>query len=145
MKSCAEIYKTSRKAVGFTQDVQAEALNVPLRTYQDYESGATPMPEDVAKRMSIVNRDTFLLYQHARTHESASDCLPEVVGGVNPAVAALQLMIAFDNFREHLSNMQMCASDGKIDPSEREKWAKVKEALKPIIKGAFTVEFAKEE
>lgn len=144
MENYGFIYKNSRKNAGFTQEQANEFLNVSLSALQDYERGATPVPEDIAKKMSVLYKDRFLKYLHARTHETASEFLPEIKE-TGLSQAALQVICAGKNFEIVQTKMAMLAADGKIDTHEMGEWNLVMEAAANVARAAFVLMFAKND
>lgn len=141
MDNCGLIYKNSRKNAGFTQEDAASFLGIGLRTLQDYENGVSPAPEDIAMKMSILYKDRFLRYLHARTYETAAEFLPEI-GTTGLSKAALQVLCAGKNFEIVQTKMMMLAADGKIDTSEAQEWGEVINAAQYVVRACFVLMFA---
>lgn len=141
MENCGFIYKNSRKNAGFTQEDAASFLGVSLRALQDYEAGVSPTPEDIAAKMSVLYKDRFLKYLHARTYQTAAEFLPEI-STTGLSKAALQVMCAGKNFEIVQTKMMMLAADGKIDTHEAGEWADVLAAAATVAKACFTLMFA---
>lgn len=144
MDTCQNIYQTGRKNAGYTQEQAAGFLAIDDRTLRNYESGAAPVPEDIAEKMAVLYKAPFLRYQHARTHATAAGFLPEI-GEIEPSRAALQVMCAGKNFELVQTKMMMLAADGKIDVSEAGEWDEVIAAAQTVIRAAFTLIFARKE
>ena len=60
------IYKTSRKAAGFTQEAAAERLGISVESLRAYETGQRVPPDDVAELMSVLYNSLYLIVQHVR-------------------------------------------------------------------------------
>ena len=60
------IYKTSRKAAGLTQESAAERLGISVESLRAYEGGQRIPPNEVVELMVILYNAQHLAYQHLR-------------------------------------------------------------------------------
>lgn len=60
------IYKTSRKAAGLTQESAAERLGISVESLRAYETGQRVPPDDVAELMSVLYNSLHMLVHHVR-------------------------------------------------------------------------------
>ena len=78
-EECRNIYKTCRKAAGFTQEAAAERLGISVESLRAYESGQRIPPNEVVELMVILYNAQHLAYQHLReTNAMYGRVVPEV-------------------------------------------------------------------
>ena len=63
---CRNIYKTCRKASGFTQEAAAERLGISVESLRAYETGQRVPPNEVVELMVILYNAQHLAFQHLR-------------------------------------------------------------------------------
>lgn len=143
---CRNIYKTGRKAAGFTQEAAAERMGICVESVRAYETGRSIPPNDVLERMCIVYNDMILAFQHVRE-------LNGVYGQIIPAVrdcsvleASAQLtnrIFAFADRHADRRLMQI-AEDNVIDSTERSEYDAILEDLQGIVEAALSLRCARE-
>lgn len=140
------IYKTSRKAAGFTQEAAAERLGISVESLRAYEGGQRIPPNEVVELMVILYNAQHLAYQHLReTNAMYGRVVPEVPQcSVLEASARLTNRIyAFADSHADRRLMRM-AEDNVIDPVERPEFDAILEELQEIVEAALALRCAKE-
>ena len=145
-EECRNIYKTCRKAAGFTQEAAAERLGISVESLRAYESGQRIPPNEVVELMVILYNAQHLAYQHLReTNAMYGRVVPEVPQcSVLEASARLTNRIyAFADSHADRRLMRM-AEDNVIDPVERPEFDAILEELKEIVEAALALRCAKD-
>lgn len=140
------IYKTSRKAAGLTQESAAERLGISVESLRAYESGQRIPPNEVVELMVILYNAQHLAYQHLReTNAMYGRVVPEVpLCSVLEASARLTNRIyAFADSHADRRLMRM-AEDNVIDPVERPEFDAILEELQEIVEAALALRCAKD-
>lgn len=140
------IYKTSRKAAGFTQEAAAERLGISVESLRAYETGQRVPPDDVVELMSVLYNALHLIVQHVREKNAMySRVVPEVPQcSVLEASARLTNRIyAFADSHADRRLMRM-AEDNVIDPVERPEFDAILEELQEIVEAALALRCAKD-
>ena len=144
-EECRNIYKTCRKAAGFTQEAAAERLGISVESLRAYESGQRIPPNEVVELMVILYNAQHLAYQHLReTNAMYGRVVPEVPQcSVLEASARLTNRIyAFADSHADRRLMRM-AEDNVIDPVERPEFDAILEELQEIVEAALALRCAK--
>ena len=63
-KKYTQPYSTHRKNAQLSQEKAAERLHISRRSLSDYERCLTPVPHDIAERMSELYNAPGLIYEH---------------------------------------------------------------------------------
>ena len=145
-EECRNIYKTSRKAAGLTQESAAERLGISVESLRAYEGGQRIPPNEVVELMVILYNAQHLAYQHLReTNAMYGRVVPEVpLCSVLEASARLTNRIyAFADSHADRRLMRM-AEDNVIDPVERPEFDAILEELQEIVEAALALRCAKE-
>ena len=140
------IYKTSRKAAGLTQESAAERLGISVESLRAYEGGQRIPPNEVVELMVILYNAQHLDYQHLReTNAMYGRVVPEVPQcSVLEASARLTNRIyAFADSHADRRLMRM-AEDNVIDPVERPEFDAILEELQEIVEAALALRCAKD-
>ena len=140
------IYKTSRKAAGLTQESAAERLGISVESLRAYEGGQRIPPNEVVELMVILYNAQHLAYQHLReTNAMYGRVVPEVPQcSVLEASARLTKRIyAFADSHADRRLMRM-AEDNVIDPVERPEFDAILEELQEIVEAALALRCAKD-
>ncbi len=140
------IYKTSRKAAGLTQESAAERLGISVESLRAYEGGQRIPPNEVVELMVILYNAQHLAYQHLReTNAMYGRVVPEVPQcSVLEASARLTNRIyAFADSHADRRLMRM-AEDNVIDPVERPEFDAILEELQEIVEAALALRCAKD-
>ena len=140
------IYKTCRKAAGFTQEAAAERLGISVESLRAYETGQRVPPDDVAELMSVLYNSLHMLVHHVREKNAMySRVVPEVPQcSVLEASARLTNRIyAFADSHAVRRHMRM-AEDNVIDPVERPEFDAILEELQEIVEAALALRCAKD-
>ena len=140
------IYKTSRKAAGLTQESAAERLGISVESLRAYEGGQRITPNEVVELMVILYNAQHLAYQHLReTNAMYGRVVPEVPQcSVLEASARLTNRIyAFADSHADRRLMRM-AEDNVIDPVERPEFDAILEELQEIVEAALALRCAKD-
>lgn len=145
-EECRNIYKTCRKAAGFTQEAAAERLGISVESLRAYEGGQRIPPNEVVELMVILYNAQHLAYQHLReTNAMYGRVVPEVpLCSVLEASARLTNRIyAFADSHADRRLMRM-AEDNVIDPVERPEFDAILEELQEIVEAALALRCAKD-
>lgn len=145
-EECRNIYKTSRKAAGLTQESAAERLGISVESLRAYEGGQRIPPNEVVELMVILYNAQHLAYQHLReTNAMYGRVVPEVpLCSVLEASARLTNRIyAFADSHADRRLMRM-AEDNVIDPTERPEFDAILEELQEIVEAALALRCAKD-
>ena len=140
------IYKTSRKAAGLTQESAAERLGISVESLRAYEGCQRIPPNEVVELMVILYNAQHLAYQHLReTNAMYGRVVPEVpLCSVLEASARLTNRIyAFADSHADRRLMRM-AEDNVIDPVERPEFDAILEELQEIVEAALALRCAKD-
>ena len=140
------IYKTCRKAAGFTQESAAERLGISVESLRAYEGGQRIPPNEVVELMVILYNAQHLAYQHLReTNAMYGRVVPEVPQcSVLEASARLTNRIyAFADSHADRRLMRM-AEDNVIDQTERPEFDAILEELQEIVEAALALRCAKD-
>lgn len=140
------IYKTSRKAAGLTQESAAERLGISVESLRAYEGGQRIPPNEVVELMVILYNAQHLAYQHLReTNAMYGRVVPEVPQcSVLEASARLTNRIyAFADSHADRRLMRM-AEDNVIDPVERPEFDAILEELQEIVEAALELRCARQ-
>lgn len=140
-EECRNIYKTCRKAAGFTQEAAAERLGISVESLRAYESGQRIPPNEVVELMVILYNAQHLAYQHLReTNAMYGRVVPEVpLCSVLEASARLTNRIyTFADSHADRRLMRM-AEDNVIDPVERPEFDAILEELQEIVEAALAL------
>lgn len=136
------IYKTARRAAGFTQESAAERLGVCAESLRAYETGQRVPPNDVVEQMCICYNAQHLAYQHL--HETNA-----LMGRVVPQLeerSLLEISVRIYNRlswfakRDRLSRLMSIAEDGVIDEDERAEFDAIVSDLREIVKSGLELE-----
>lgn len=143
---CRNIYKTCRKAAGFTQEAAAERLGVSVESLRAYENGQRVPSDEVVDLMSILYNAMYLIVQHSREKSSMySRVVPEIQPkSVLEASAKLTNRI-FIFAESHADRRLMrITEDNVIDQSERAEFDAIMEDLQEIVEAALELRCARE-
>ena len=141
------IYKSARKAKGYTQESAAERLGISVESLRAYETGQRVPPTEVVELMVICYDAQYLGYQHLReTNSMYARVVPEVPqAGVLEASARLTNRIyAFADSHADRRLMRI-AEDNVIDGNERAEFDDILEDLQEIVSAALALRCAQSE
>lgn len=140
------IYKTSRKAAGFTQEAAAERLGISVESLRAYETGQRVPPDDVVELMSILYNALHLAFQHIRENNAMYGRVAPEVPQCSVLEASARLtnrIYAFADSHADRRLMRM-AEDNVIDPVERPEFDAILEELQEIVEAALALRCAKD-
>ncbi len=141
--SCTNIYQAARNTADLTQLSAAESLLVSPRSLSDYETGKTPVPDDVACRMIEIYGVPWLAYEHLRQSTKVGQrFLPEILH-TDLAKSVLKLQKEVGDLKPINADMIEIACDGTIEEHEMRKWDHIKKELRDIAGAALSLVFAK--
>ena len=145
-EECRNIYKTCRKAAGFTQEAAAERLGISVESLRAYEGGQRIPPNEVVELMVILYNAQHLAYQHLReTNAMYGRVVPEV-----PQCSVLEASARLTNriytFADSHADRRLMrmAEDNVIDPVERPEFDAILEELQEIVEAALALRCAKD-
>ena len=140
------IYKTGRKAAGFTQEAAAERLGICVESLRAYETGRGVPPNDVLERMCVVYNNMPLAFQHIREMNGVYGQIIPAVRDCTVLEASAQLtnrIFAFADRHADRRLMQI-AEDNVIDPGERAEYDAIMEDLQGIVEAALSLRCARQ-
>ena len=140
------IYKTCRKAAGFTQEAAAERLGVSVESVRAYETGQRIPPTHVVRQMAVLYNAVYLGLQHLQeTDDLYSSVVPEIrPRSVLEASAKLTNRI-FAFAESHADRRLMrITEDNNIDEVERPEFNAILEDLQEIVEAALELRCARE-
>lgn len=140
------IYKTCRKAAGFTQESAAERLAISVESLRAYESGLRIPPNETVELMVILYNAQHLAYQHLReTNAIYGRVVPEVpeCSVLEASARLINRIYAFADSHADRRLMRM-AEDNVIDATERPEFNAILEDLREIVECALALRCAKD-
>ena len=143
---CRNIYKTCRKAAGFTQEAAAERLGISVESLRAYETSQRVPPNEVVELMVILYNAQYLAFQHLReTNGLYNSVVPEVQPrSILEASAKLTNRI-FAFAESHADRRLMrITEDNVIDTGERAEFDAIMEDLQEIVEAALELRCARE-
>ena len=145
-EECRNIYKTCRKAAGFTQEAAAERLGISVESLRAYETGQRVPPDDVVELMSVLYNALHLIVQHVREKNAMySRVVPEV-----PQCSVLEASARLTNriyaFADSHADRRLMriTEDNVIDTGERAEFDAIMEDLQEIVEAALELRCARE-
>lgn len=136
------IYKTARRASGYTQEAAAERLGISVESVRSYETAQRIPPNHVVERMAILYNAHYLAYQHL--HETNV-----LMDSVIPALTQRDLLIMavriYNRIRRlhqanRLDRLIEIAEDGHIDEEERPEYDAIMQDLRDIVQAGLEME-----
>ena len=141
------IYKSARKARGYTQESAAERLGISVESLRAYETGQRVPPTEVVELMVICYDAQYLGYQHLReTNAMYGRVVPEVpqVGVLEASARLTNRIYAFADSHADRRLMRI-AEDNVIDGAERGEFDAILEDLQEIVSAALALRYAQQE
>ena len=140
------IYKTCRKAAGFTQEAAAERLGVSVESVRAYETGQRIPPTHVVRQMAVLYNAVYLGLQHL---QETDDLYSSVVPEIRPRSvleASAKLTNRIFSFAESHADRRLLriAEDNVIDAQERPEFDAILEDLQEIVEAALELRCARE-
>ena len=142
---CRNIYKTCRKAAGFTQEAAAERLGISVESLRAYETGQRVPPNEVVELMVILYNAQHLAFQHLReTNALYNSVVPEVQPkSILEASAKLTNRI-FIFAESHADRRLMrITEDNVVDDSEEPEYDDIMDDLLEIVEAALELRCAR--
>nr|WP_317324493.1 helix-turn-helix transcriptional regulator [uncultured Flavonifractor sp.] len=138
------IYKTCRKAAGFTQEAAAERLGISVESLRAYETGQRVPADDMVDLMSILYNSMYLIVQHSR---EKSAMYRSVVPEIQPRTvleASAKLTNRIFAFADSHADRRLLriAEDNVIDAGERVEFDSIMEDLQEIVEAALELRCA---
>ena len=138
------IYKTCRKAAGFTQEAAAERLDISVESLRAYETGQRVPADDMVDLMSILYNSMYLIVQHSR---EKSAMYRSVVPEIQPRTvleASAKLTNRIFAFADSHADRRLLriAEDNVIDAGERVEFDSIMEDLQEIVEAALELRCA---
>ena len=131
-----EVYRICREQAGLTQEQAAEGLNCSVRQLARYESGETPVPDDLAYAMVRRYDSQYLAVEHLRlVSHVAAEVLPPVTVLDLPR-AAIRIINQVRRFADLHRERELLdiAEDGVISPEERPLFDEIMEELHELVR-----------
>lgn len=138
------IYKTCRKAAGFTQEAAAERLGISVESLRAYETGQRVPANEVVELMVILYNAQHLAFQHLReTNGLYSSVVPEIQPRTVLEASAKLTNRIFAFADSHADRRLLrIAEDNVIDAGERVEFDSIMEDLQEIVEAALELRCA---
>lgn len=136
------IYKTARRAAGFTQEAAAESLGICTESIRAYETGQRVPPNDVVEQMCICYNAQHLAYQHLHeTNTLMARVVPQLEERTLMEVAIrIHNRLAQFSAKGSVNRLLAIAEDGRIDADERVEFDAIVTDLREIVKSGLELE-----
>lgn len=136
------IYKTTRRKAGYTQEAAAERLGISVESVRAYETGQRIPPNHIVDLMSILYHSQQLAYLHL--HESnvlIEHVIPELEQRSLMAVA-MRIYNRINRFSQthRLERLMEIAEDDRIDETERAEFDLIMLDIREIIKSGLEMD-----
>ena len=143
---CRNIYKTCRKAAGFTQEAAAERLGISVESLRAYETGQRVPPNEVVELMVILYNAQHLAFQHLRETNALYNSVVPEVQPKSILEASAKLTNRIYRFAESHRNRRLMeiAEDNVIDADERPQFDDILEELQEIVEAALELRCARQ-
>jgi len=135
------IYKTSGKNAGITQDEAAYRIGISTRSIIDYETGQTIPKDDIVCAMAELYNSPHLIWQHLKTNTAYSKYLPDIELNSELSRSVLKLQKETNRMVNAQSEIIDIACDGEITHDEAITWDKVRGNLKDLAGAALSLLF----
>lgn len=136
------IYRIGRDLAGMTQERWAEAIGCSVESVRLYETGRSLPPDELVITMVEVSGHHALGYWHLlQRSRMAAKLLPETQDIPLPQ-AALQLLVAINEFATMHSDLMRVAADGRITADEELEWEGITRRLDGVVKAALQLKFS---
>ena len=140
------IYKTCRKAAGFTQEAAAERLGVSVESVRAYETGQRIPPTHVVRQMAVLYNAVYLGLQHL---QETDDLYSSVVPEIRPRSvleASAKLTNRIFAFAESHADRRLLriAEENLIDTHGGPEFDAILEDLQEIVEAALELRCARE-
>lgn len=136
------IYKTSRRAAGLTQEAAAERLGICVESLRAYETGQRIPPNDVVEHMVVQYNAIPLAYQHLQeTNSLMARVVPQLEQRslIQMAVRIANRVRRFED-AHGLDRLMIIAEDDYIDDSERPEFNSIMADLREILKSGLELD-----
>lgn len=130
-----------------SQERMAEFLEVDPRTLRRWESGEDPTPDDAMGLLADLVGSPYLLYRHYKEkYQIGDEILPAVEeASLSRAVCALLTELTELEESGAASRLLSMASDGLIDPAEKEDFAFIMAKLDGVRRAVETLRYSRKE
>lgn len=136
------IYYNARRAAGLTQERWSEMLGCSPDSVRNYEAGTQTPSDSIVKAMCEIAGNPALAYWHlCRKSPLAAETLPDVEQLPLPQ-AAIQMLLALEDFTAVNGDLIRLAADGRISSDEAQDWEGIVKRLDGIIQAAIQVKIA---
>lgn len=139
---CRNIYKTGRRAAGFTQEAAAEHLGICVESVRAYETGRSVPPNDVVERMCVVYNNMSLAYQHLRATNTLVSWVVPQLEQRSVLEVAVRIYNRLNRFQQGhgVDRLMAIAEDGRIDEEERGEFDAIMADLREIVRSGLELE-----
>ena len=136
------IYKTSRRAAGLTQEAAAERLGISVESVRAYETGQRLPPNDVVELMVILYNAQHLAYQHLRETNALYGRLVPPLEERSLIEAAVRIYNRVRRFTQQhsLERLMEIAEDNVIDDEERPEFLAIMADVREILQSALELQ-----
>lgn len=135
------IYRTSRRAAGLTQEAAAERLGISIESIRAYENGYRFPPTDIVELMVILYNAQHLAYQHLRETNALSRSIIPPVEERSLLEAAVRIWDRLEaaHQKDIGARLLRIAEDGVVDDTEREAYEGIIRDLRGIVASVMEV------
>ncbi len=144
---CRNIYKTCRKAAGFTQEAAAERLGISVESLRAYETGQRVPPNEVVELMVILYNAQHLAFQHLREINALYNSVVPEVQPRSVLEASAKLTNRIFSFADSHADRRLLriTEDNVIDDRERAEFNAIMEDLQEIVEAALELRCARQK
>ena len=138
----SNIYRTARNSAGYTQEAEAELLDLSVESIRAYETGVRFPGNDTVERMVEVYNTQHLAYQHLKTTNALMSRVVPALEERSIMEAAIRLNNRLNRFlkantAERLLEM---AEDGEITDDERMEFEEIVSSIRELTKSMLELD-----
>lgn len=136
------IYKTARRAAGYTQEAAAEMMNLSVESLRAYETNRRIPAGDVVLQMVICYNAQRLAVQHLQETSALFNNVIPLLEERTILETAVRIYNRMRRFQDagRLDQLLAIAEDGVVDEDERSEFYSIVEDLRQIIKSGLELE-----
>lgn len=141
-ESSRNIYKTARRAAGYTQEAAAEMMNLSVESLRAYETGRRIPAGDIVLQMVTCYDAQRLAVQHLQETSALFNSVVPNLEERTLLETAVRIYNRMRRFKEagRLDQLLAIAEDGVVDEDERSEFYAIVEDLRQIIKSGLELE-----
>lgn len=136
------IYRTARRAAGYTQEAAAELLDLSVESVRAYETGLRVPGNDTVERMVEVYSTQHLAYQHLKSTNALMSRVVPTLEPRNIMEAAVRLNNRMNRFLKAntADRLMELAEDGEITAEERKEFEEIVLSIRELTKAMLELD-----